>query len=84
VSPFCPLGLGRVALLIAFLRKGVSFLSKLIPGGKKHKYGGGDGESADSDSRPEGRDAQVFKGPVGYIPQLPPLPKYIKVGARNG
>ncbi|RPA85720.1 WD40 repeat-like protein [Ascobolus immersus RN42] len=63
-------------------KKGVSFLSKFIPGGKKHRLGHADGDSVDSEGRPEGRDAQVFKGPVGYIPQLPPLPRYIKVRSK--
>lgn len=65
-------------------RKGVSFLSKFIPGGKKNKNLSADTESTESDGRPEGRDAQVFKGPVGYIPQLPPLPRYIKVSNISG
>lgn len=42
-----------------------------------------DDDSEAGDRRIEGMDAAVFSQPVGFIPQFPPPPKYIKVRARN-
>ncbi|KAL9639407.1 MAG: hypothetical protein Q9164_000948 [Protoblastenia rupestris] len=36
-------------------------------------------ESEAGERRTEGMDATVFSQPIGYIPQFPPPPKYIKV-----
>ncbi|KAL9101374.1 MAG: hypothetical protein Q9163_003355 [Psora crenata] len=40
-------------------------------------------ESEGGDRRPEGMDAAVFSQPIGYIPQFPPPPKYIKVRSQG-
>ena len=63
-------------------RKGVSFLSRVMGGGRKRGMrqdmldNGGNNEN---DSRTEGMDAPVFSQPIGYIPRYPPPPKYIRV-----
>lgn len=62
-------------------RKGVSFLSRFIGGGRKKgtHNGSEDDESLEGDLRTEGIDAHVFSQPIGHIPQYPPPPKYIRV-----
>ncbi|KAI9760091.1 MAG: hypothetical protein M1840_002730, partial [Geoglossum simile] len=40
-------------------------------------------ESEIGDRRTEGLDAHVFSQPIGYTPQIPPPPKYIKVRSRD-
>lgn len=39
----------------------------------------GDEDNIQGDPRTEGGDAHVFSQPIGYIPQHPPPPKYIRV-----
>jgi WD40 repeat protein len=71
-------------------RKGVSFLSRFIPGGAKKIKGlsesDNEHESEPSDSqRPEGMDAKLFSQPVDNIefnPRHPQPPPYIKVRAK--
>lgn len=65
-------------------RKGVSFLSRIMGGGRKRGARGStsdDEDSVEGDVRTEGIDAHVFSQPIGYIPQHPPPPKYIRVGS---
>lgn len=70
------------------LRKGVkavSFLSRLMGGAKKREQAESvaDDESATSDGRPEGNNAEVFTQNLGFNPRHPQPPAYIKMGARN-
>jgi WD40 repeat protein len=64
-------------------RKGVSFLSRFIGGKKKEPSDFDEDESELGDRRTEGLDAHVFSQPIGYTPQFPPPPKYIKVRSHN-
>lgn len=51
-------------------------------GGRKKGIRGDNSDDEDSvegDVRIEGMDADVFSQPIGYIPQFPPPPKYIRV-----
>lgn len=59
----------------------MSFLSRFIGSGRKNKGAGnnGDEDSVDAANRTEGMDAAVFSQPIGYIPQFPAPPKYIRV-----
>ena len=36
-------------------------------------------EGGEGDARTEGMDADVFSQPIGFIPQFPSPPKYIRV-----
>lgn len=70
------------------LRKGVkaaSFLSRLMGGAKKREQAESvaDDDSAISDGRPEGNNAEVFAQNLGFNPRHPQPPGYIKMGARN-
>ncbi|KAI9653255.1 MAG: hypothetical protein M1829_001327 [Trizodia sp. TS-e1964] len=60
-------------------KKGVSFLSRFI-GGKKKDLPEElpDDVSEVGDRRTEGMDAHVFSQPIGFTPQFPPPPKYVK------
>ncbi|KAF8425112.1 WD40-repeat-containing domain protein [Tirmania nivea] len=67
-------------------KKGVSFLSRFIGGGRKRGVRGsnlGDEDNIQGDLRTEGGDAHVFSQPIGYIPQYPPPPKYIRVRSHH-
>ncbi|KAK8220119.1 hypothetical protein M8818_000535 [Zalaria obscura] len=68
-------------------KKGVSFISRFIPGKKKDASEfGSDDESQHSEVRPEGMEAQVFSQPIDnieYNPSHPQPPAYIKVRARH-
>ena len=70
-------------------RKGVSFLSRFMGAGRKGKNGRNGGkdsdgeESGEGDLRTEGMDADVFSQPIGFIPQFPSPPKYIRVICLN-
>ncbi|KAK4692186.1 WD repeat-containing protein 44, partial [Lecanoromycetidae sp. Uapishka_2] len=58
----------------------VSFFSRFAPKKKDTLPEIIDNESeAGGDRRTEGMDADVFSQPIGYIPQFPSPPKYIKV-----
>lgn len=62
----------------------MSFLSRIIGNNKKKAGLDGeeeDAEAAEGDRRTEGMDAQIFSQPIGYIPQHPAPPKYIRVAA---
>ena len=62
------------------VRNRVSFFSRFAPKKKDTQPEIIDNESeAGGDRRTEGMDADVFSQPIGYIPQFPPPPKYIKV-----
>ncbi|GAB7364007.1 hypothetical protein MBLNU230_g4566t1 [Neophaeotheca triangularis] len=71
--------------------KAVSFLSRLMGNKKQHREQAEqppsvEEESALSDHRPEGNDAQVFAHSVdnmGYNPRHPQPPAYIKVRTKN-
>lgn len=72
--------------------KAVSFLSRLMGNKKTQREqievhpAFIDNESATSDPRPEGNDAEVFAQPMdnmGYNPRHPQPPAYIKVRAKN-
>ncbi|RPB29812.1 WD40 repeat-like protein [Terfezia boudieri ATCC MYA-4762] len=67
-------------------KKGVSFLSRFIGGGRKRGVRGSSPDDEDNiqgDPRTEGGDAHVFSQPIGYIPQYPPPPKYIRVRSHH-
>lgn len=55
-------------------------------GGGKKKNGDPprDEDGFEVDMRTEGMDAHVFSQPIGYIPQFPAPPKYIRVGSMFG
>ena len=61
------------------LRNRASFFSRFAPRKKDTLPQIVDNESEAGDRRPEGMDADVFSQPIGYIPQFPSPPKYIKV-----
>lgn len=65
--------------------KAVSFLSRLMGGAKKREQAESvaDDESATSDGRPEGNNAEVFTQNLGFNPRHPQPPGYIKMGSRN-
>ncbi|KAI4091663.1 MAG: hypothetical protein L6R37_007698, partial [Teloschistes peruensis] len=63
-------------------KKGVSFLSRFMGGGKK-KNASDEDEGVEGDKRTEGIDAAVFSQPIGYIPQYPAPPKYIRVRSHH-
>ncbi|KAI5811095.1 WD40-repeat-containing domain protein [Peziza echinospora] len=58
-------------------------------GGRKGKNGRNGGKDSDceeggeGDLRTEGMDADVFSQPIGFIPQFPSPPKYIRVRTHN-
>lgn len=61
-------------------RKGGFFLSRFIGSKKKDTpIDLNDDGSEHGDRRTEGVDADVFSQPIGFIPQFPAPPKYIKV-----
>ncbi|EPS42481.1 hypothetical protein H072_3570 [Dactylellina haptotyla CBS 200.50] len=66
-------------------KKGVSFLSRFIGGGKKKEPTVNEEDDSESihDQRTEGLDAAVFSQPIGFTPKFPPPPKYIRVRAHN-
>lgn len=61
------------------IRNRVSFFSRFAPKKKDALPEINDNESEAGDRRTEGMDADVFSQPIGYIPQFPSPPKYIKV-----
>lgn len=60
-------------------RNRVSFFSRFAPKKKDVLPEINDDESEAGNKRTEGMDAEIFSQPIGYIPQFPPPPKYIKV-----
>ncbi|KAI9785333.1 MAG: hypothetical protein M1839_000351 [Geoglossum umbratile] len=65
-------------------KKGVSFLSRFIGSKKKEPSSDFDEDESElGDRRTEGLHAHVFSQPIGYTPQFPPPPKYIKVRSRD-
>ena len=60
-------------------RNRVSFFSRFAPKKKDVLPDINDDESELGDKRTEGMDAEIFSQPIGYIPQFPSPPKYIKV-----
>ncbi|KAG0634338.1 WD40-repeat-containing domain protein [Tuber brumale] len=64
-------------------KKGVSFLSRIMGGKKKGGDMPNDEDTLEEDIRTEGMDAHVFSQPIGYIPQFPAPPKYIRVRSHN-
>jgi hypothetical protein len=52
-------------------------------GKKKSGDGANSADTIEGDIRTEGMDAHVFSQPIGYIPQFPAPPKYIRVGFRR-
>lgn len=69
-------------------RKGVSFLSRLIPNKKREATADDSTEDPSElgDGRPEGMDAELFYQPIdnmGFSPRHPQPPGYIKVRSRN-
>ena len=56
-----------------------SFFSRFAPKKKDTLTEVNDNESEAGDRRTEGMDADVFSQPIGYIPQFPAPPKYIKM-----
>lgn len=65
------------------LRNRVSFFSRFAPKKKDVLLESNDNESDAGDRRTEGMDAEIFSQPIGYIPQFPPPPKYIKVRSQG-
>ncbi|KAL7273057.1 hypothetical protein RUND412_004115 [Rhizina undulata] len=64
-------------------KKGVSFLSRIMGGKKKGVVVHDEEEGTEEEKRTEGMDAAVFSQPIGYIPQFPAPPKYIRVRSHN-
>ena len=64
---------------MCLIRNRVSFFSRFAPKKKDVLPEIKDNESEAGDKRTEGMDAEIFSQPIGYIPQFPPPPKYIKV-----
>ncbi|KAL3472982.1 WD40-repeat-containing domain protein [Aspergillus californicus] len=60
-------------------KKGVSFLSRIIPGKKKDIFS--DEEDNASEMGNGRNDAHVAAQPIGFFPRFPPPPKYIRVRA---
>ncbi|RAL14664.1 WD repeat protein [Aspergillus homomorphus CBS 101889] len=60
-------------------KKGVSFLSRIIPGKKKDQYY--DYEDDVSEPETARMDTDAASQPIGFFPRLPPPPKYIRVRA---
>ncbi|KAL6721778.1 hypothetical protein ACLMJK_000883 [Lecanora helva] len=60
-------------------RNRVSFFSRFAPKKKDALPEIRDDDSEMGDRRAEGMDADVFSQPIGYVPQFPSPPKYIKV-----
>ena len=60
-------------------RNRASFFSRFAPRRKDALPEINDNESEAGDRRTEGMDADVFSQPIGYVPQFPSPPKYIKV-----
>lgn len=74
-------------LMFAAVRKGVSFLSRIIGTKKKDSADESpDNESEAGERRTEGMDAHVFSQPIlsnGFTPHYPPPPKYIRIRTHN-
>ncbi|KAL2838719.1 WD40-repeat-containing domain protein [Aspergillus pseudoustus] len=60
-------------------KKGVSFLSRIIPGKKKDIFS--DEEDNVSEMDNSRNDTHVAAQPIGFFPKFPPPPKYIRVKA---
>ncbi|KAL4920427.1 WD40-repeat-containing domain protein [Aspergillus aurantiobrunneus] len=60
-------------------KKGVSFLSRIIPGKKKEVFS--DEEDNVSEMGNARNDAAVAAQPIGFFPRFPPPPKYVRVRA---
>ncbi|OJZ84787.1 hypothetical protein ASPFODRAFT_83014 [Aspergillus luchuensis CBS 106.47] len=60
-------------------KKGVSFLSRIIPGKKKTEYP--DDEDDVSEPETSRMDPDAAAQPIGFVPRFPPPPKYIRVRA---
>ena len=66
-----------------FFRNRVSFFSRFASKKKDVIPEINDNESEMGDRRTEGMDADVFSQPIGYVPQFPSPPKYIKVRSQG-
>lgn len=76
--------LKRVLNLAPISRKGASLLSRLIGNKKKDAPGLSRDETASiSDRALTDAEAEVFSRPIGFVPQFPAPPRYIKVRANN-
>lgn len=74
----------RVLNLAPISRKGASLLSRFIGNKKKDAPGLPRDETASiSDRAPMDVEAEVFSRPIGFVPQFPAPPRYIKVRANN-
>ncbi|PWY67158.1 WD40 repeat-like protein [Aspergillus heteromorphus CBS 117.55] len=62
-------------------RKGVSFLSRIIPGKKKDHFLDDEDDDDVSDPETTRMDPDAAPQPIGFFPRLPPPPKYIRVRA---
>ncbi|KAL4785588.1 WD40-repeat-containing domain protein [Aspergillus varians] len=60
-------------------KKGVSFLSRIIPGKKKAIFSDEEDNASEMDNAQN--DAPVATQPIGFFPRLPPPPKYVRVRA---
>ncbi|GLA12379.1 hypothetical protein AnigIFM62618_007516 [Aspergillus niger] len=60
-------------------KKGVSFLSRIIPGKKKAQFP--DDEDDVSEPETSRMDPDAAAQPIGFVPRFPPPPKYIRVRA---
>lgn len=76
---------GRRLLKSTFLlRKGVSLFSRFIGNKKKDAPGPSHDEIASTSERvPTDAEAEVFSRPIGFVPQFPAPPRYIRVRANN-
>ncbi|RMZ90350.1 hypothetical protein DV736_g2420, partial [Chaetothyriales sp. CBS 134916] len=65
-------------------KKGVSFLSRIMGARKRDDWSRAEDSATESiENRLAGNEAEIFSGPVGFIPRLPGPPKYIKVKVQN-
>ncbi|KAI9740171.1 MAG: hypothetical protein M1834_004749 [Cirrosporium novae-zelandiae] len=64
-------------------KKRVSILGRLKPSKKKDVVEFNDDDSELGEKRIEGMNADVFSQPIGFIPQFPSPPKYVKVNSHN-
>lgn len=74
----CRRGKCRQRRLTDSPRKGVSFLSRIIPGKKKDQFLDEDDVSESDTAR---MDADAAAQPIGFFPRFPRPPKYIRVRA---
>lgn len=83
-SPFVRIFFDALLTTMERSRNRASFFSRFVAPKKKDvSLDANDDTSETGDRRTEGMDASVFSQPIGYVPQFPQPPKYIKVRAHG-